>query len=311
MFDIIMPIYKTPIRLLKKSLESIKNQTCGDYKVWICDGTPHEWNRYADLQDLLAQYPEFTVVKQTGKGVSQARNQIITMGSNPYVAFLDSDDEWMPHYLEMMKSAIEIEQDEKNAIWFCEIISRRREVIGLDTKNIGLDAGDFGFVVNSQIRMQSYDVLNLMPKEHLIYFHISSPIWFSGAVFRRDVLEMTELFDEVLDTSEDTALLLDILSKGYYTVFIPQDGVFRNEHGGQLTKTHSQEIMNKDSQKMISKFKQKNPSLNYDLSEELHFNKRAILKLYNSEGRSRGMNQRNLNNQYEFLSPEEYEIETL
>ena len=301
MFDIIMPIYETPIRLLKKSLESIKNQTFNNYKVWICDGTPHEWNRYSDLQDLLAQYPEFTVVRQTGTGASQARNQIITMGSNPYVAFLDSDDEWMPHYLEMMRNAIEIEQDERNAIWFCEIISRRREVIGLNTKTLGLDAGDLGFVVNSQIRMQSYDVLNFIPKEHLIYFHMSSPIWFSGAVFMREVLEMTELFDEELKTSEDTALLLDILSKGYYTVFIPQDGVFRNQHDGQLTKRNSQQVMNKISQKMISKFKQKNPSLEYNLSEKLHFNKRAILVLYNLDGRSRGMNERNLNNQYEFL----------
>ena len=140
---------------------------------------------------------------------------------------------------------------------------------------------------------------------------MSSPIWFSGAVFMREVLEMTELFDEELKTSEDTALLLDILSKGYYTVFIPQDGVFRNQHDGQLTKSNSQQVMNKISQKMISKFKQKNPSLEYNLSEKLHFNKRAILGLYNLDGRSRGMNERNLNNQYEFLSAEEYEIETL
>ena len=69
--------------------------------------------------------------------------------------------------------------------------------------------------------------------------------------------------------------------------------------------------MNKISQKMISKFKQKNPSLEYNLSEKLHFNKRAILVLYNLDGRSRGMNERNLNNQYEFLSAEDYEIETL
>lgn len=311
MFDIIMPIYETPIRLLKKSLKSIKNQTFQDYKVWICDGTPHEWNRYSDLQDLLAQYPEFTVVKQTGKGVSQARNQIITMGSNPYVAFLDSDDEWMPHYLEMMKSAIEIEQDDKNAIWFCEIISHQRKVAGVDLKSMGLDNVDIGFVVKAKQRMQSYDILNFLPRDSLMYFHMGCPIWFSGAVFDRLALEKTDLFNEELGLSEDTALLLEVLSQGYYSVFIPQDGVIRNEHGGQITKKTPFSEHYKNDRKVVNYFKKKYPSLNYPSLNELHQNQKLIMNLYHFDGRARGINERELNNEYEFLSPEDYEIETL
>ncbi len=92
MFDVIVPTYKPPISLLKKCLESIRNQTFQDYTVWICDGTPEDWMRYDAMQKVFQEYPEFNYEKQTGEGVSQARNQIIEKGSNPYVAFLDEDD---------------------------------------------------------------------------------------------------------------------------------------------------------------------------------------------------------------------------
>ena len=53
MFDIIIPTYKTPLNLLKKCLESVKNQTFKEHTVWICDGTPHDWIRYDDMLEVF------------------------------------------------------------------------------------------------------------------------------------------------------------------------------------------------------------------------------------------------------------------
>ena len=49
--------------LLKKCLESIQNQSFEDYVVWVCDGTPHNWMRYDDMQRVMEEYPEFNFVK--------------------------------------------------------------------------------------------------------------------------------------------------------------------------------------------------------------------------------------------------------
>ena len=89
MFDIIILTYKTPLNLLKSCLDSVENQTFKDYTVWICDGTPHDWGRYEAMIELFSTYPNFNIIRQTGTGVSQARNQIIRLGNEPYVAFLE------------------------------------------------------------------------------------------------------------------------------------------------------------------------------------------------------------------------------
>jgi glycosyltransferase involved in cell wall biosynthesis len=44
--------------------------------------------------------PRIHFLEQSGKGVSNARNEAVSFSKNEYVAFLDADDEWMPRHLE-------------------------------------------------------------------------------------------------------------------------------------------------------------------------------------------------------------------
>ena len=103
MFDVIIPIYRISKPFLTRCLESVFDQSFDDYIVYVCDGTPVEHQDY-DAKYLVESYG-FVYVRQdpTHPLVSGARNQAVSLGTNPYLAFLDGDDWWYSKYLEEVK----------------------------------------------------------------------------------------------------------------------------------------------------------------------------------------------------------------
>lgn len=308
MFDIIIPTYKTPIHLLKKCLASVASQTFTDFNVWICDGTPNDWKRYDDMLEVFSEHPDFTVQGQTGTGVSQARNQIIKAGSAPYVAFLDSDDEWASDYLEQMHKAVTLEgQRPDNGIWFCEILERMNDFLSYDLNTIGINE-EIGMHIEREKRLQCYEIVNFIPHQYLLHFHLSSPLWFSGSVFLREALESTDLFDESMTIGEDTMLLLDVISEGWATTYLPYEGVYRNTHSSQLTKT-----VEFEEDAIHQSFFKKFPNLRNQVLESKTLNAHQIdtLFAYHIGGRARGITSRNCKTVYNIIDKETYDLETL
>ena len=111
-FDIIVPIYKMKTDFLERCLKSIADQTHSEWICYIADGTPKDWEHYSEMMEIISNYVEaypniFVYLRQSGKGVSQARNQAITMGDATHIAFLDGDDYWYPTHLEwLMETSI-------------------------------------------------------------------------------------------------------------------------------------------------------------------------------------------------------------
>ncbi len=121
MFDVIVVTYKVSPEFITQCLDSIQSQTFTDYQVYICDGTPEDYDGYADIMKTFDTYlsdSRFTLLRQTGRGVSQARNQAIGAGNRPYIATLDGDDLWYPEHLEWMAEAIEHTQSEHLPVAF-------------------------------------------------------------------------------------------------------------------------------------------------------------------------------------------------
>ncbi len=101
--DVIIPTFnRSPI--LSRAIESVLNQTHRDFLLHIVDDGSTD-----DTQTLLGKYATDDRVRlytQPNKGVSAARNLAAFKGSAPWIAFLDSDDEWLPHKLEAQIKAI-------------------------------------------------------------------------------------------------------------------------------------------------------------------------------------------------------------
>ena len=309
MFDIIIPTYKTPIPLLKKCLESVDKQTFNEYKVWICDGTPHDWIRYDDMLEVFSKYPQFNIVKQTGTGVSQARNQIIGMGKNPYVAFLDSDDVWNLEHLMNMKNSIE-KDGEEIAVWFSMVQQILSENHLIDLNTIMIDE-EVGLHISKTQSLQCYQIVNFIPYKYHALFHTNAVIWFSAMVMKRSVLEKTNLFDESLSLGEDTCLIIDALLQGYGSRFLHYQGAVRVGHDQQLSKQGGKEKIALVDEAIEKRFPYQKRLDIINNAQDLNDFQKETLRINMIHGKTLGCTSLNGNNIVSVVSKEEYEIETL
>jgi len=95
--SVIIPAYNAA-QFLGPALDSVLAQTFTDYEIIVVDdGSPD-----ADALDAaLAPYLDrIRYVRQENRGPSGARNTGIRNATGEFVAFLDSDDLWMPEFLE-------------------------------------------------------------------------------------------------------------------------------------------------------------------------------------------------------------------
>lgn len=92
----IIPSYKTA-GMIAACLDSVFAQTYTDFEaIVVNDGSPDT----PELEQVLQPYIDRIVyIKQENKRTAGARNNAIRQARGEFVAFLDSDDTWMPDHL--------------------------------------------------------------------------------------------------------------------------------------------------------------------------------------------------------------------
>ncbi|PJJ30942.1 glycosyltransferase [Lacrimispora celerecrescens] len=95
--SVIIPFYNR-IELLKESINSVLNQTYQDFEIILVDDGSTE--DIKDIELLANQKQKIRLYTQENKGVSAARNFGISMAKGEFIAFLDSDDLFLPEKLE-------------------------------------------------------------------------------------------------------------------------------------------------------------------------------------------------------------------
>ena len=92
--SIAVPVYKTPLALLNRCIESVMEQTYPTWELCLADDGSND----ASLASLLEQYAKRdtrirTVMLKQNLGISGATNAALRLCTGDYVAFLDHDDE--------------------------------------------------------------------------------------------------------------------------------------------------------------------------------------------------------------------------
>jgi GT2 family glycosyltransferase len=100
--SVIIPSYNRA-HLLARAIESVLSQDLAPREIIVVDDGSSD-----DTRELMSsRFPQCQYVHQQNRGVSSARNRGIKAASGEWLAFLDSDDEWLPGKLTAQSSLLE------------------------------------------------------------------------------------------------------------------------------------------------------------------------------------------------------------
>jgi glycosyltransferase involved in cell wall biosynthesis len=92
--SVIIPTFNRA-HLIRRAVDSVLRQGLPAEVIVVDDGSQDA------TADVLEAYGDrIRVLRQENRGVSAARNRGVAAASGDWIAFLDSDDEWLPHKLE-------------------------------------------------------------------------------------------------------------------------------------------------------------------------------------------------------------------
>lgn len=166
LFSVVIPAYKVE-RFIALTLQSVYRQTVRDFEVIVVnDGSPD------GTGEVLAREtdPRLRVITQVNGGECVARNTGTAAACGTFIAYLDSDDAWLPNHLELAQQFFEKHPDYD---WYASDIRRVRDISEKDLQPIPLPAGKAA---------QGVDWF--LEAEHLP----------SSTVVRRSALPRTDLF---------------------------------------------------------------------------------------------------------------------
>lgn len=195
-------------RMLRRALQSVRDQSYAPIEVIVVD----DGSTDNSSELVIGEFPEVSYRRQPHRGVSAARNLGIEASRGEWLAFLDSDDEWLPAKLgkqmeELTKHA-EYRMCHTNERW----IRNGRRV------NQGRRHAKHG----GWIYQECLPLCAISPSSSLIH---------------RSILEEIGTFDEEMEACEDYDLWLRIASR--YPVLLV-DEPLTIKHGGhtdQLSRT--------------------------------------------------------------------------
>jgi glycosyltransferase involved in cell wall biosynthesis len=194
--SVIMPSYNTAT-LIAEALDSVFAQDYSDFEVIVInDGSPDT----PELERVLEPYRDRIVyLKQENRRACGARNNGINHARGEYVAFLDSDDSWMPAYLRTQMGHLE-----KNP---------SLDMIYCDCSIYG------GGAQSGKTFMQTCPSDGPVNFESLLLEMCQVPI--SGTIVRRELLIAAGGFDERLPMCDDYEMWLRLAYRGSRIVYHP------------------------------------------------------------------------------------------
>ncbi len=190
--SVIIPAYNIAPYIIE-TLDSVFAQTFTDYEVIVVnDGSPDTEEFEAALQPYLDR---IVYLKQQNGGASLARNAGLQAARGEFIAFLDGDDVWLPHYLEEQMNFIQTRGCDlacADATFFGESHDTAPSYM-IAWMNDAPEIGDFGFFELVDARRS---------------------VITSGVVARRKPILDIGLFDPELRRGQDFDLWLRLAAAG-------------------------------------------------------------------------------------------------
>jgi glycosyltransferase involved in cell wall biosynthesis len=216
--SVVIPTYNSA-GLLREAIQSVLSQIYSDFEVVVIDDGSTD-----NTESVARSFGDrVSYLKQENKGAGAARNHGIKRSRGEYVAFLDSDDLWLPG-----KLAEQI-----------PLLDRDPE--------LGLVYSDWAVVAEQGEALPSY-LRNLPAASGYVFDELVQCgfILTSGTVVRRSCFDDVGYFDETLSIAQDYDLWLRICYRWKIALVNKPLVIKRNRDGNlssNLPKTAAERIM--------------------------------------------------------------------
>jgi glycosyltransferase involved in cell wall biosynthesis len=206
--SVVIPVFNRAAAVCR-AIDSVLAQTCQDFEIIVVDdgstdGTVEAVGRYADGRITLVRHDR-------NRGGSAARNTAIHAGSAPFVAFLDSDDEWLPTKLE-----------------------RQLEVFRRSGSQLGLVYSGFERILEDGSLATHLPSYRGDLSRRLLTRNVVGGT--SNGMVRRQVFGAVGGFDEALPSAQDVDLWLRICQR-FQADFVPEilARIWQRNEGDRIT----------------------------------------------------------------------------
>ena len=204
--SVIIPTYNRGW-VVKEAIDSVLDQDFSDYELIVVDDGSND-----NTREILEAYGKaIRVLQQSNRGVSVARNRGIAEAAGRLIAFLDSDDLWLPR-----KLTTQVKFFEENAD---AVINQTQEIW---IRN--------GLRVNPKKRHHKFSGMIF---ERSLALCLVSP---SAVMIKKSLFDAVGVFDEQLPACEDYDLWLRVSCR--YPVHLMDTPLVikRGGHDDQLSK---------------------------------------------------------------------------
>lgn len=202
--SILTPAYNSA-PFIAHTIESVFRQSFPSFELLVVDdGSTDE--TAAVVRSFMRRDPRIRLFAQANCGIAAARNAAIAHASGRFFALLDSDDLWLPGYLEEQLA----------------ILEGHPEIAVLSANAINL-----GGTADGEPLLPMYSRDHLRPVSLLKLVQVEDSLSILS-IFRREVVDAIGGFDETLRRSEDYDFWLRSAAAGFHIVVNPKPlGLYR------------------------------------------------------------------------------------
>ncbi|MBI3551268.1 MAG: glycosyltransferase family 2 protein [Elusimicrobia bacterium] len=218
--SVVIPTYNRA-RRAAAALRSVLAQTDGDFECWVVDDGSTD-----DTRTVLSAFKDprlHLVFNGTNQGQHVCRNQAIRASSAPWIAFLDSDDLFLPERLCRLRQACESRP--KTGFWFTNAYIHR-----------------YGRIIGTL-----FDPARAIPEGKVPGWYAVGdkhlPYVTTTVMVRREAFEKTGYFRRDLRILEDTELYARMLKDGLEVGAVREPLAVRFLHEGQITRDYWRDYM--------------------------------------------------------------------
>jgi len=267
--SVIIPTYEGA-ETLPRAIESVLDQTFADLELLVVDDGSTDDTREVVLDYVAADDRVAYVPHEVNRGASAARNTGIEHASGEFVAFLDSDDEWLPEKLDAQVSRLR----ECSAEWigvYCDAF------FDLTGRSAGLRER-LGWFLSQRRQPSTREAGRELIAEILsdrLHTHAGSSL-----LVRRSSAEAVDGFDESFDRFQDPEFLIRLLERGKLAC-VPERYVVRHDPDSSAPPS----VVEASSRKFLDTFDEQvteAEARGYDVHGTHNF---ALSKLFFGEGR--------------------------